>query len=83
MMQTRFPEDFEERIIISCDPAYKRATDVDIQSALAFADGTALHNQEEAKKDRRSHFIGKADPLIHMYHIIKAYKHVLDYKKLH
>jgi hypothetical protein len=65
-MAMRFPTDFAERIVISCDPNYKRAQDVKIQTQLAFSEfGVAPP------------IIDSADPLAHMYQIIKAYKHVL------
>ena len=65
-MAMRFPTDFAERVVISCDPSYKRAQDVKIQTQLAFSEFGVAPT-----------IIDGADPLVHMYQIIKAYKHVL------
>ena len=65
-MATRFPTDFAERVVISCDPSYKRAQDVKIQTQLAFSEFGVTPT-----------IVDGADPLVHMYQIIKAYKHVL------
>ena len=37
-MMVRFPEDYPERIIVSCNKNYKRAFDVKIQTLLAFSE---------------------------------------------
>ena len=65
-MAMRFPTDFAERVVISCDPSYKRAQDVKIQTHLAFSEFGVTPT-----------IVDGADPLVHMYQIIKAYKHVL------
>lgn len=64
-MMMRFPDDYAERILISCDPLYKRAQDVKIQTRLAFSD-----NMNSWEPD----IIDKADPRIHASHIIHMYK---------
>ena len=65
-MATRFPQDFGERIVISCDPNYKRAQDVKIQTELAFSEFGVVPT-----------IINQADPLIHMHQIIRVYKHIM------
>ena len=58
----RFQNDFQERIVVSCDPDYRRAQDVKIQVGLAFSES-----------GKTPLLIEKADPLIHMYQIIKQF----------
>lgn len=72
-MQDVFNEDFDKRIIISCDPGYKRAADVKIQTKLAFD-----HTDTQTGKSFTADIIDKADPLEHMYHIIRAYERLRD-----
>ena len=64
-MIDRFPNDYPERILISCDPEYKRAQDVEIQVNLAFSANN---------KDWTPNLINKSDPLMHMYQIIRQFK---------
>ena len=64
MMQI-FPNDYQNRILISCDPNYRRSQDVKIQVELAFS-----ANENKLTPT----LIEKADPLIHMYEIIRQFK---------
>lgn len=64
-MMQRFPNDYPERILISCDPEYRRAQDVKIQTILAFAEKGNLWKPD---------LIEKADPLMHAYQIIRQFK---------
>lgn len=63
-MIERFPLDYSKRIVISCDPLYKRAQDVKIQTQLAF-DASEMPC-----------IIDKADPLTHMYHVIRSFNYI-------
>ena len=64
-MEQKFPANFQDLVVISCDKGYKRFQDVKIQTSLAFA-------ESEVKPD----IIEEADPRKHMYHIIRALKAV-------
>lgn len=64
-MMIRFPDDYAERIIISCDKNYKRAFDVKIQTKLAFS---------ENKNGFTPNLIAHADVSVHAMEIIRAYK---------
>lgn len=64
-MMTRFPDDYAERILISCDPSHKRFQDVVIQTKLAFS---------EAQNGLEPNIIEKPDPMMHMYQIIRQFK---------
>ena len=61
-MMQRFPNDFQERIVVSCNPDYRRAQDVKIQVGLAFSES-----------GKTPILINKVDPLVHMYQIIKQF----------
>lgn len=69
-MKHIYASDFDDRIIISCDPNYKRATDVKIQLNL-------MWNEQDSIGARKHYhapdLIEKADSLEHMYHIIRSY----------
>jgi len=65
-MTTRFPDDWQDRILIMCDPDYRRMQDVKIQTELAFA---AVGN---AKPD----IISKADPELYAQRIIQQFKRI-------
>jgi len=69
-MQCMHGTDFDDRIVISCDPGYRRSTDVKIQLNLMW---NAYFGQRTGKHHAPD-FIEKADPLEHMYHIIRSYK---------
>lgn len=78
-MQMMFRTTFHKRIVISCDPTYRRANDVKIQTALAWT--SPFWNTLEAKTMYgEPHIIDKADPLEHMYYIIRAYNFVKSLK---
>ena len=64
-MMQRFPNDYQNQILISCDPNYRRSQDVKIQVELAFS-----ANENKLAPT----LIKKADPLIHMYEIIRQFK---------
>lgn len=69
-MMSRFPDDYQERILISCDPEYKRFQDVKIQTELAFSEGGKIPNIIE-KVDARMH----AQQIINQYRTILASTH--------
>ena len=64
-MMSRFPDDYPERIIISCDKNYKRAFDVKIQTMLAFS---------ENQNGWEPNFNDKGDIAVHAAQIIRQYK---------
>ena len=74
-MTQLFMDDFDKRIVISCDPEYKRAADVKIQTKLAFENpGIEMAPGTVYTPD----IIDEASPRVHMYHIIRAYQHILS-----
>lgn len=74
-MQIMHGTDYHKRIVISCDPGYSRAADVKIQTELMW---TAYYGMRTvpARFFGKPDIIDKADPLEHMYHIIRAYEYV-------
>ena len=64
-MMIRFPEDYPERIIITCDKNYKRAFDVKIQTMLAFS---------ENNNGWKPNLIEGSDISVHANQIIRQYK---------
>lgn len=66
-MMQRFSDDYNERIIISCDKYYKRAFDVKIQTKLAFSDDA---------NGFTPNIIEYADAHTHAMEIIKAYNNI-------
>lgn len=66
-MMIRFPDDYNERIIISCDKYYKRAFDVKIQTQLAFS---------EDINGFTPNIIEYADAHTHAMEIVKAYNNI-------
>lgn len=78
-MQVLNPANYDHRIVISCDPKYKRFEDVKIQTELAW---TAYFGWRVSPRDQyeKPDLIEKADPMEHMYHILRAYKWVKDFK---
>lgn len=64
-MMARFPDDYPERIVISCDPNYKRAFDVKVQTLLAFS---------ENQNSWEPNFNEKGDIAAHATQIIRQYK---------
>lgn len=64
-MIARFPDSYPERILIMCDPRYRRAQDVKIQTELAF---------NEDGNGWKPNIIEQADVKIYMSQIIKQYK---------
>ena len=64
-MMIRFPEDYPERIIITCDKNYKRAFDVKVQTILAFS---------ENNNGWKPNLIEGSDISVHANQIIRQYK---------
>ena len=64
-MHVKFPDDWKERVVITCDNAYRRSNDVEIQTSLAM--GTVPYNM---------FFGGDYNALIerHVSNIVKAYE---------
>lgn len=69
-MQMRFPENYMDRIVISCETEYKRKTDVIIQSRLALGKDIVLSNESDVE------FCG----LNHADAIYDAYNKLLEVK---
>ena len=71
--------DYHKRIVISCDPNYSRAADVKIQTELMWTSYYGMRTMP-ARFFGKPDIIDKADPLEHMYHIIRAYEYVKGIK---
>lgn len=67
-MQSRFPKDWPNRIIISSSSEYKRYQDVECQTYLAKSDRVQVHNN--------------ASSIAHAFDIILAYNYVAQAKGL-
>lgn len=72
-MQQKFPFDWKQRIVISCDPEYRRASDVLIQSALAF-------NSYDKGSSNELILLQSSDLDEYVKCIINAYKNARSYK---
>ena len=64
-MMQRFPNDYPERILVTCDSKYRRAQDVKIQLKLAFS---------ENGSGWMPNLIEGADPVRHAHQIIRQFK---------
>jgi hypothetical protein len=76
-MENLFPWDYQNRVIVTVEPTYKRVSDVVIQMQLAFGPYTQI-----VYRDNAAH-VNAVTATIHADRIIRSYKKILkQYEKI-